>query len=638
MSHRRASTPPPLHSRTTPAQASPSSSSPSLALTFAGKVYRTLQMNSSDYSPDADFLGEPDEPAGEARAQRKRNEVAKEMMILQGSPTRKTTLQPVAPGKRQRRAMLGARSDEEAGPAPVASPSFSTPAKTLSSSQQSTNTLSLSMPFSPESPRQQSKKRARTRTTSNHGDAPLPQPLADLVTLHAAIESAIIVHLGSAGSAVASSVSSFDANSRATMRVPNLIHLSELCKMVRCGQKQLGETELARLVWAWKGCGLSNEDEDTMRSDDDDDLHVTKSGLDETGGLGFIVSSTRLNKSSNIQMGYSIGIEVQIKANPQLPALELVSHSPKSSSTAPASPSSAARGRDGMNVVVLWTAGKDARRQELVRRLRRWARHCAQHEHSITGVAFDPEQSAFPKRLPPIPLATLPSLTPAKPSIVGTPSPSPKKKKTVDVLGAAVPVAGSQKQSVLMLFEGKPAVPAHPTMKASDRNKAMRERLAAKHAEAQKPLANHAFLSSLSSDTFKSTKKSLRSESSKPVSGEQAAAREWQTVEKETYKRNAMVSRLGNVADVVVMLSLKSSGKPMLMHDVASAVAHSPLVHVGHDEAYESLEMLCHLFPDFAHTKTLDRQDWLYVKRGARAIDVKSRVASELEVVRSVSG
>lgn len=53
------------------------------------------------------------------------------------------------------------------------------------------------------------------------------------------------------------------------------------------------------------------------------------------------------------------------------------------------------------------------------------------------------------------------------------------------------------------------------------------------------------------------------------------------------------------------------------------------------DEAYESLEMLCELFPDFAYIKTLDRQDWLYVKRDARATDVKSKVATELEDLRA---
>ena len=72
--------------------------------------------------------------------------------------------------------------------------------------------------------------------------------------------------------------------------------------------------------------------------------------------------------------------------------------------------------------------------------------------------------------------------------------------------------------------------------------------LAAKHAEAQKPPTNHAFLSTLSGGTFSTTKKSLRPE--------KEVANDYQTMEREMYKRNAMVSRLGNVADVVVMLSM----------------------------------------------------------------------------------
>jgi hypothetical protein len=70
--------------------------------------------------------------------------------------------------------------------------------------------------------------------------------------------------------------------------------------------------------------------------------------------------------------------------------------------------------------------------------------------------------------------------------------------------------------------------------------------LAAKNAEARRPATNHAFLSTLS-DGGSSAKRSL-----KPDKG----INMMYTVEKEMYKRNAMVSRLGNVADVVSMLSL----------------------------------------------------------------------------------
>lgn len=69
--------------------------------------------------------------------------------------------------------------------------------------------------------------------------------------------------------------------------------------------------------------------------------------------------------------------------------------------------------------------------------------------------------------------------------------------------------------------------------------------LAKQAAAASAPSTNHAFLSGA---TFPTSKKSLKPE--------KAAATDHQTIEKEMYKRNAMISRLGNVADVVVMLSL----------------------------------------------------------------------------------
>jgi hypothetical protein len=219
--------------------------------------------------------------------------------------------------------------------------------------------------------------------TSPSKSTHLPPALADLVTLHAALEGALIMHLGTAGWAVASSAATdFDEAGRATVRIPNLIDLQELGKMVRSGAQQFGEKELARLVWAWEGCGIGEEGEDA----EEEDLKVEMRGEDEAGGLGFIVSKTRIGKGHNIQNIYGIGIAVTLKSNPQLPKLELVAPSSpsrkddKQAAIAPPSPSSIGKGREGMNVVALWTQGKDARREELVRRLRAWGRRCAREE------------------------------------------------------------------------------------------------------------------------------------------------------------------------------------------------------------------------------------------------------------------
>ncbi|KAK4048274.1 hypothetical protein OIO90_005893 [Microbotryomycetes sp. JL221] len=661
----RLTTPPPSSPSRTTKSSPPSSSSPSLALTFAGKVYRTLNMreggsNETYLSPEVNLLGEPDELAGEAQAEKKRDEIKKAMLVMQQtSPCQSPRNKPIKTDgisitgtKRTRTQMLDLRESNSNKDQDYQQDSnFSTPTKLpcdknvkqLHGSSQGSHGFGLGLPFSPASTSSSSspvKSHKRTRTISSNTNSwsSLPQPLADLVTLQSSIESAIIVHLGTAGTGVASSMTEFNKDNKATMRIPNLIHLSELSKMVRCGKKQLGEQELSNLLWAWKGCGLSKSDHlkqltsSERISDDEDDLKVTQTGLDETGGLGFIVSTARIGKGTSIQMTYSLGIEVEVKVNPQLPTLELVGHGSTASSfpSSPKSPGNAVRGRDGMNVVALWTAGKDARSEELTRRLKRWAQQYARHDQSHAGSVDDLDTVIS---LPAIPKARLPSLAPARPSIIGTPSPSPKKRvRTLDKIETDVPVAGSSKQAVTMLLEGKPSSTIKTTVKASERNRLMRERLAVKFAEAQKPLANHAFLSNLSGDTFTSTKKSLRHERS--IKDQIDQQQDWKSIKRETFKRNAMISRLGNIADVVIMLSLKSVGKPMLMEDVASSVAHSPLVHVGQDEAYESLELLCHLFPDFAYMKRLDRQDWLFVKRDAKAIDVKVRVASELEGVR----
>lgn len=56
------------------------------------------------------------------------------------------------------------------------------------------------------------------------------------------------------------------------------------------------------------------------------------------------------------------------------------------------------------------------------------------------------------------------------------------------------------------------------------------------------------------------------------------------------------------------------------------------------DEAQESLVLLCEIFPTFASIKSVDRQDWLTLRRDARAVEVKQRVAQELAEVRERSG
>ncbi|ORY84079.1 hypothetical protein BCR35DRAFT_303129 [Leucosporidium creatinivorum] len=624
----RSSTPPPS------ARASGSSSvapaSPSIAIKFAGKVYRTLdtQMDGVTYSSSGDFLGEPDEEVGDIereRADQKRRELQRRMLVEQSSPDAK--------GKGKRRADFledeDAEIDGKRGRKTNAE-QLATPVK-----QQLPSTLhrqrSLSPPAAPPRLAAPFAFRDPSSASSSGPLVPLPAPLADLLDLHSSIEGALIMHLSTSGSSVASTSTDFDQEGKATVRIHNLIEMAELSKMVRCGRRQFGVEELERLVWAWEGCG-------EMLEEEEDGLRVVRDGEgggvgEEVGGLGFLVSRKRVGKGNNIQSTYGIGISVNIKANPQLPKFELLPHSPsQKDKAAPPSPSSVGRGREGMNVVALWTQGKDARREELMRRLRAWGRRCAREEQARVSPIYSPSTlPAFPHTLPPIPRAALPTLSPSLPAAIpGSLSPSPKKKvPSHDVFGPAVPIAGAKgSNSVLMLLEGKEK-PVKSSVKAAERNRLMRERLLAKKAAATAPSTNHAFLSTLSG-TFATSKKSLKPE--------KTAATDHQTIEKEMYKRNAMVSRLGNVADVVVMLSLKYDGRSIPLHDASSAVSNSPLVKIGEDEAQESLQLLCELFPSFASIKSVERQDWLTLQRDARAVEVKMRVAEELEEVRRRSG
>lgn len=495
---RRSSTPPPSARASSSSAVAPAS--PSIAIKFAGKVYRTLdtQKDGVTYSSSGDFLGEPDEEVGDIereRAHERRRELQRRMLVEQSSPDAK--------GKGKRRADFTEDEDDVDGRRgrKARAEQLATPVKQqLSSSFQ--RQRSPSPPAAPPRLAAPFALREPTSTASFDPLAPLPEALADLLSLHSSIEGALIIHLSTSGSSVASTSTDFDQDGKATVRIPNLVELAELSKMVRCGRQQFGTVELERLVWAWEGCGEALEDEE-------DELRVVSGGDgagvgEEVGGLGFLVSRKRVGKGNNIQSTYGIGISVNIKSNPQLPKFELLPHSPsQKDKVTPPSPSSVGRGREGMNVVALWTQGKEARRQELTRRLRAWGRKCAREEqvrlpsfiHSLllrlmliillclqaqVSPIYSPSTlPSFPHTLPDIPRATLPTLSPSLPTaIAGSLSPSPKKKvPSHDVFGPAVPVAGAKgSNSVLMLLEGQQKAPKSK-LSAAERNRQMRERV-----------------------------------------------------------------------------------------------------------------------------------------------------------------
>lgn len=251
---------------------------------------------------------------------------------------------------------------------------------------------------------------ATTSTTTSpkrNTARPLPPHLAALLSLHAAVERTLILHLSTAGSTIASTVSDTsrteDGGATATVRMTNLIDLSTLGKMLASTGKRFTETELRRLVWVWQGAGggytaPSSSCSTAARKSPTKSSPSAMSGSivfgrdseDEVGGMGFLVTRARTASSSasaanngssslfnasgaRVSSTYGIGIAVAVRSNPQLPKLELVSPGRKGSIPTPPSPSSVGKGRDGMSIVALWTQGKEQRQREVERRLRAWA-------------------------------------------------------------------------------------------------------------------------------------------------------------------------------------------------------------------------------------------------------------------------
>ncbi|GAA6006925.1 hypothetical protein JCM10207_009141 [Rhodosporidiobolus poonsookiae] len=454
---------------------------------------------------------------------------------------------------------------------------------------------------------------------------PLPAPHAALLSLHSAVERALILHLSTAGSSIASTSSEVDASTgEAVVRMTNLIDLPMLSRMLESTRKRFGEDELRRLVWVWEGCGGLVSD-----------AAARTTSLDEAGGMGFLVTRARTSSAAGARISgtYGVGISVKVKTNPQLPKFELVSPGRRAAQVTPPSPSSVGKGREGMSIVALWTQGKEQRQAEVEKRLRAWARQTEVKKEDVVGeepdeiLAFDwttPASSQPSTLLSTIPRASLPLLDAAVPAIPSTSTPSPKKP----ILGPSAtlgmsqgPVASPEK-FVAALLSGKPV--KAKSGKAADRAAALRERIQAKQA-AQKQSAYHASLTALSSGESSPTKRSLKRHGAKD---DDNLPDEGVYVSKAALlQRNAMLSRLGSIADVVAM---RCSLRPTRFDEVCTAVANSPLLAIGFDEADQSLTFLAAHFPDFCWTKMVGNEQWLCLRGGAKALDVKERVRQEL--------
>ncbi|TKA56897.1 hypothetical protein B0A53_01298 [Rhodotorula sp. CCFEE 5036] len=513
---------------------------------------------------------------------------------------------------------------------------------------------------------------ATTTMTSpkRNNTRPLPPHLAALLSLHAAVERTLILHLSTAGSTIASTVSDTsttdDGAATATVRMTNLIDLSTLGKMLASTGKRFTETELRRLVWVWQGAGASytppssSSSSSPARKSPTDSSSSAMSGSivlgrdseDEVGGMGFLVTRARTASSSaasaanngssslfnasgaRVSSTYGIGITVAVRSNPQLPKLELVSPGRKGSIPTPPSPSSVGKGRDGMSIVALWTQGKEQRQREVERRLRAWADKQVKLEPGVDEDVFGSAPT-----VPSIPLAALPLLSPAVPAVPSTTTPSPcKSTAMIDshaagsraeaAAAASDPVVSPQK-FVETLLAGKPV--KSKAGKAAERERALRARIEAKQAAQQKS-AYHASLSALSTGGSSPTKRSLKrhgaaSDADDAQSAHAAGGSDGLVTLQEVRKQNAMLSRLGSVADVVAM---RCQGRPILYEEVCTAVANSPLVSIGYDEADHALSFLAEHFPDFVYVKTVGNEPWLSLRGVQRAIEVKQLVQQQL--------
>jgi hypothetical protein len=285
-------------------------------------------------------------------------------------------------------------------------------------------------------------KRRRTHSSTS---SPLPPCLASLVSLHNSLESALVLHLGREGSALASSTSSpSNHEGEKTVRIPKLIDYITLKALLESGGKRFSETELAQLLWIWEGCGLEGGP-----SSDDEELVIGLEGegkMKARGGVGFTITTTRTIGSMGKSIAtYALGITLIVRQNPQLPLLSLVAPSSplraSHSSSVPSSPAfnspsrsprkvittgsrspsanTSGSGRGSMNIVALWSQGSESRKIEITRRLREWA---------MSGHSDSSSSAIFPTTLPAIPLAPLPSLLPTL-SAIKSDAPSPSKRK-----------------------------------------------------------------------------------------------------------------------------------------------------------------------------------------------------------------
>lgn len=322
-----------------------SSPSSRLKLNFNGRVYRAgddaKQAKLLQGLQPGQLLGQPDELTIDAaytaadQAAAHKNDLKDisryDHGLLAPSPAiEPISSSPAGPSLQQQ----DSDSDLEIGPASTGSPFVS--------------------PFS-------SPSRPRKRKVSQHPlDVDLPQSYQTLLSLHSALERALMLHISTEGKAglIASAVahaSSQSTNSTSyKVEIPNLAPYTTIRGTVErgCGF-QFGHKQLSQLLWVWQAAS---------------DVRIRRAAEDKARGLGFIVSKMNApTKTGGRTATWGLGIELEIKRHVQEPALELggASASPRK----PHPHVSQSGARDGMSVVALWSQGADSRKECLKRHL-----------------------------------------------------------------------------------------------------------------------------------------------------------------------------------------------------------------------------------------------------------------------------
>ena len=209
---------------------------------------------------------------------------------------------------------------------------------------------------------------------------PLPDHYLALLSLHSAVERALLLHLATEGSRACGVAAMVQASSTDfVIDLPNLVSYSTIRSVVERGSgKRFGPTELGQLVWLWEG-GLHGPQATEGSLAENESLEADRSHIKKKrGGLSITVNASRqLEKTTGKKVyTWGLGIDLQIKQNVQLPAFEvLANESPLSSSsrsrlaTPPQSPGGKAMKRHGMSIMPLWSSRSESRKEEMRRRL-----------------------------------------------------------------------------------------------------------------------------------------------------------------------------------------------------------------------------------------------------------------------------